>query len=119
MSAPFLLDNPEATKLFPPDTIARARKLLSKEFFPGGIGAYSDSRGAEGVRREVAAYIEKRDGFPSDPDVRIPFPNLLLPSLCLLLPNSTTGDAFSSNFITTVFTFPPVPLSSFLLKKIC
>eukprot|EP00884_Botryococcus_braunii_P023360 jgi/Botrbrau1/9708/Bobra.0388s0003.1 len=68
VNAPFLLDNPEATKLFPPDTIARARKLLSKEFFPGGVGAYSDSRGAEGVRREVAAYIQKRDGFPSDPD---------------------------------------------------
>lgn len=69
VSAPFLLDNPEAAKLFPPDVTARARKLLSKEFFPGGVGAYSDSRGAEGVRKEVAAYIEKRDGFPADPDV--------------------------------------------------
>ena len=35
-----------------------------------GVGAYSDSRGAEGVRKEVAAYIGKRDGYPADPDVR-------------------------------------------------
>ena len=27
------------------------------------------TRGSEGVRKEVAAYIEKRDGYPSSPDV--------------------------------------------------
>ena len=27
------------------------------------------ARGSEGVRKEVAAYIEKRDGYPSSPDV--------------------------------------------------
>jgi hypothetical protein len=69
VAAPFLLDDPQASKLFPKDALARAKQLLSKQFFPGGIGAYSDSRGAEGVRREIAAYIEKRDGVPSDPDV--------------------------------------------------
>ncbi len=26
-------------------------------------------RGSEGVRKEVAEYIEKRDGYPSSPDV--------------------------------------------------
>ena len=32
------------------------------------MGAYSDSRGAPGVRAEVAAFIERRDGVPSSPD---------------------------------------------------
>ena len=31
---------------------------------PGGVGAYSDSRGALGIRQEVAQFISKRDGTP-------------------------------------------------------
>ena len=27
-------------------------------------GAYSDSRGLPGIRKEVAEFIEKRDGYP-------------------------------------------------------
>ncbi|CAI5956621.1 unnamed protein product [Closterium sp. NIES-65] len=64
--APFLMENPETAKLFPADAIARAKKYLS--FTTGGIGAYSDSRGLAGIRKEVAEFIAKRDGFPSDPD---------------------------------------------------
>ncbi|CAI7789462.1 unnamed protein product [Closterium sp. NIES-54] len=64
--APFLMDNHETAKLFPEDAIARAKKYLS--FTTGGIGAYSDSRGLAGIRKEVAEFIAKRDGFPSDPD---------------------------------------------------
>ena len=36
---------------------------------PGGIGAYTDSRGAPGIRKEIADYLTQRDGFPSDPEV--------------------------------------------------
>ena len=36
---------------------------------PGGIGAYTDSRGAPGIRQEIADYLTERDGFPSDPEV--------------------------------------------------
>ena len=36
---------------------------------PGGIGAYTDSRGAPGIRQEIANYLTERDGFPSDPEV--------------------------------------------------
>lgn len=67
VAAPFLLDHPKVGELFPSDAIARARKLL--EAFKGGIGAYSDSKGNLSVRQEVADFIEKRDGFPSDPEV--------------------------------------------------
>ncbi|PHT89318.1 hypothetical protein T459_04431 [Capsicum annuum] len=32
------------------------------------LGAYSDSRGIPGVSKEVADFIERRDGYPSDPE---------------------------------------------------
>ena len=31
-------------------------------------GSYSDSAGIEIIRKHAAAYISKRDGFPSNPD---------------------------------------------------
>lgn len=62
--SPTLLDNPLVEKLFAPDAIKRARTLL--EWFKGGVGAYSDSRGNPRVREEVAKFIERRDGVPSD-----------------------------------------------------
>jgi glutamate--glyoxylate aminotransferase len=70
VAAPFLLDNPKVGELFPKDAIARARKVLS--LFKGGVGAYTDSRGSAGVRREVADFISKRDGYPSNPEVSPP-----------------------------------------------
>ncbi|XP_023545560.1 glutamate--glyoxylate aminotransferase 2-like [Cucurbita pepo subsp. pepo] len=65
--APFLLDDPNVEQLFPPDAIARAKHYLS--MIEGGLGAYSDSRGNPGVRKEVAEFIERRDGYPSDPEL--------------------------------------------------
>lgn len=47
------------------DAIDRARWLL-KEI--GSVGAYSQSAGVPAIRRSVAKYIEKRDGFPADPN---------------------------------------------------
>ena len=66
LAAPFLLDDPGVTTLFPVDAVSRARTLLS--YFAGGLGAYSDSRGAPGIRQEVADFIAARDGHPSSPD---------------------------------------------------
>ncbi len=68
IASPALLEHPEVGRLFPSDAIARAKQVLT--YFPGGMGAYSDSRGAEGVRKEIAEFISKRDGYPSDPNVR-------------------------------------------------
>ncbi|KAL9253202.1 Glutamate--glyoxylate aminotransferase 2-like protein [Drosera capensis] len=65
--APFLLDDPNVGFLFPADVIARAKHYLS--LTSGGLGAYSDSRGIPGVRKEVAEFIERRDGYPSDPEL--------------------------------------------------
>ncbi|KAF6137028.1 hypothetical protein GIB67_030792 [Kingdonia uniflora] len=65
--APFLLDDPNVGLVFPADVIARARHYLS--LTSGGLGAYSDSRGLPGIRKEVAEFIERRDGYPSDPEL--------------------------------------------------
>ncbi|XP_009105727.1 glutamate--glyoxylate aminotransferase 2 isoform X2 [Brassica rapa] len=65
--APFLLDNPNVGMIFPADAIARAKHYLS--LTSGGLGAYSDSRGLPGVRKEVAEFIQRRDGYPSDPEL--------------------------------------------------
>lgn len=65
--AHFMLSDPEFRKLFKPDVIERAEQIL--KMIPGGIGAYSDSRGALGIRQEVANYIAERDGVPApNPD---------------------------------------------------
>eukprot|EP00271_Cylindrocystis_brebissonii_P008817 TRINITY_DN23318_c0_g1_i1.p1 TRINITY_DN23318_c0_g1~~TRINITY_DN23318_c0_g1_i1.p1 ORF type:complete len:485 (-),score=121.74 TRINITY_DN23318_c0_g1_i1:638-2092(-) len=66
IQAPFLMDSPHVGLMFPPDAIARAKKYLA--LMPGGVGAYSDSRGVPGIRKEVAEFIERRDGFPSNPE---------------------------------------------------
>lgn len=65
-SAVQLLDHPEVTKLFPSDVIERARVFLAE--IPGGLGAYSDSAGALVLRKQIAAALEKRDGFPASSD---------------------------------------------------
>nr|XP_027220818.1 alanine aminotransferase 1-like [Penaeus vannamei] len=57
---PSLLDDPN----LPEDAKSRARHVL--EGCKGGsLGSYSDSAGIEIIRRHVAEYIERRDGFPS------------------------------------------------------
>ncbi|KAH6828041.1 alanine-2-oxoglutarate aminotransferase 2 [Perilla frutescens var. hirtella] len=65
--APFLLDDPNVGLIFPADAIAKAKNYLSMT--PGGLGSYSDSRGILGIRKEVAEFIERRDGYPSDPEL--------------------------------------------------
>ncbi|KAJ1287369.1 hypothetical protein BS78_02G004700 [Paspalum vaginatum] len=65
--APFLLDDPNVGLIFPADAIARAKHYLAMA--PGGLGAYSDSRGIPGIRKEVADFIQRRDGYPSDPEL--------------------------------------------------
>jgi len=65
--AHFMLKNPEFRKLFNEDVVERAEQIM--KMIPGGVGAYSDSRGALGIRQEVANYIAERDGVPTpNPD---------------------------------------------------
>lgn len=64
--APFLIDDPKVGELFPSDAIERAKTILS-HFGGRGLGAYTDSKGAPGIRDEIAEFIERRDGYPADP----------------------------------------------------
>ncbi|KAK6431816.1 alanine transaminase, partial [Oleoguttula sp. CCFEE 5521] len=47
------------------DVIVRAKTLLKDV---KSVGAYSQSQGAPGIRKSVAKFIEKRDGYPAEPD---------------------------------------------------
>ncbi|EEP76348.1 hypothetical protein UREG_01197 [Uncinocarpus reesii 1704] len=67
MEHPPLLEKEEALKSvfgYKQDAIDRA-KLLLKDV--QSVGAYSQSHGSPLVRRSVAKFLEKRDGFPADP----------------------------------------------------
>ncbi|KAJ5550099.1 hypothetical protein N7461_004797 [Penicillium sp. DV-2018c] len=64
---PLLLENPKALKEsfgYKQDVIDRAQALLANV---QSVGAYSHSQGAPGIRDSVAKFIEKRDGFPCNP----------------------------------------------------
>ncbi|KAF7728527.1 hypothetical protein EC973_005931 [Apophysomyces ossiformis] len=69
-----LCENPELlkaenretlSKLYPADAISRAELLLKNI---GSIGAYSHSKGIPAIRENVAKFIERRDGYPANPD---------------------------------------------------
>jgi len=66
MFAPFLMDHPNINAMYPPDAIARAKLYLSH--IKGGLGAYSDSKGNPYIRQEIADFISKSSGMPSDPN---------------------------------------------------
>lgn len=68
-----LVDNPRLLapehrenlqKLYTEEEISRAEELVKN--IPGGSGAYSDSQGVELIRKNVAKFIEDRDGYPCD-----------------------------------------------------
>eukprot|EP00049_Salpingoeca_infusionum_P018650 m.358163 g.358163 ORF g.358163 m.358163 type:complete len:505 (-) comp18065_c0_seq1:145-1659(-) len=65
-TCPSLMENPAVVDSMPADAVSRAKEYL--ENFPGGTGAYQDSRGNLFVRKQVAAFIEQRDGIPANPE---------------------------------------------------
>lgn len=56
----------QASHVFSPASVERAREL--REVLPSGTGAYSNSKGVEGLREIVAGFIERRDGHAADPE---------------------------------------------------
>jgi len=66
LMAPFLMDSPHASSLFPPDVIARAKTYL--KHIKGGLGAYTDSKGNPYIRQEIANFISAQSGMPSNPE---------------------------------------------------
>ena len=65
---PGLLENEEALKSafgYQDDVIARAKWLLKEV---RSVGAYSQSQGAPAIRESIAKFIERRDGYPANPE---------------------------------------------------
>ena len=60
------VDHPDVGRLFPRDAIARAKEMRAS-IGKGGTGAYTNSQGIADFRKDVAAYIENRDGHPAYP----------------------------------------------------
>lgn len=60
------VDHPEIHRLFPADVVRRAREMR-EAIGPAGTGAYSGSQGILQFRKDVAEFIEKRDGHPAYP----------------------------------------------------
>eukprot|EP00571_Detonula_confervacea_P008975 CAMPEP_0172330642 /NCGR_PEP_ID=MMETSP1058-20130122/61506_1 /TAXON_ID=83371 /ORGANISM="Detonula confervacea, Strain CCMP 353" /LENGTH=546 /DNA_ID=CAMNT_0013047867 /DNA_START=129 /DNA_END=1770 /DNA_ORIENTATION=- len=55
------IDHPNASRMFPEDAIGRARDM--KHALGGhGVGAYTHSKGVPQFRKDVAQFIEQRDG---------------------------------------------------------
>ncbi|ORX89659.1 PLP-dependent transferase [Basidiobolus meristosporus CBS 931.73] len=50
--------------LFPTDAVERAKTLV--DACGGSVGAYSHSQGIPHIRKNVAKFIEERDGYPAD-----------------------------------------------------
>ncbi|KAH3764649.1 alanine aminotransferase 2 [Pelomyxa schiedti] len=68
---PALMENAAVVSygVFPPDAIARAKRILDACGCPGGTGAYSHSKGLPMIREDVAKFITERDSCgPCDPD---------------------------------------------------
>ncbi|CAE7548700.1 gpt [Symbiodinium natans] len=66
MSNPSLIE--DAASLYPADVVARAKEYIGKN---PKFGAYSHSKGILHFRRQVANYIDRRDGAsvpPADPE---------------------------------------------------
>eukprot|EP00571_Detonula_confervacea_P015798 CAMPEP_0172299458 /NCGR_PEP_ID=MMETSP1058-20130122/1762_1 /TAXON_ID=83371 /ORGANISM="Detonula confervacea, Strain CCMP 353" /LENGTH=539 /DNA_ID=CAMNT_0013008913 /DNA_START=72 /DNA_END=1691 /DNA_ORIENTATION=+ len=55
------IDHPNASQMFPEDAIQRAREM-KKSLGGHGIGAYTNSKGVAQFRKDVAKFIEERDG---------------------------------------------------------
>ena len=66
-TCPELLNNTAVINSMPSDVVARAQKYLKS--VPSGTGAYSESKGIQVVRDEIATFITNRDGgIPANPD---------------------------------------------------
>eukprot|EP00566_Odontella_aurita_P012515 CAMPEP_0113546442 /NCGR_PEP_ID=MMETSP0015_2-20120614/11807_1 /TAXON_ID=2838 /ORGANISM="Odontella" /LENGTH=498 /DNA_ID=CAMNT_0000446895 /DNA_START=213 /DNA_END=1710 /DNA_ORIENTATION=+ /assembly_acc=CAM_ASM_000160 len=54
------VDHPKASEMFPADAVERAREI--KKALGGSTGAYTHSQGPLAFRKDITAFIEKRDG---------------------------------------------------------
>ena len=61
------VDHPDVARMFPEDAIARARAMRAA-IGAAGTGSYTNSQGIADFRRDVAVFIEARDGHAARVD---------------------------------------------------
>lgn len=112
-----LVDYPDlmASPILPEDAKARASGLLDEIV---STGSYSHSQGILSIRKHVAEFIERRDGFPANPN------HIFLTGgyarACLLTPafsaspgvQSVLGAIISSSKVGIMIPIPQYPLYS-------
>jgi alanine transaminase len=64
LPAEYGVDHPLVNSMFPADVISRA-KIIRETLGGAGTGAYTGSHGALGFRKDVANFIQERDGHPA------------------------------------------------------
>jgi alanine transaminase len=64
LPAEYGVDHPLVNSMFPADVISRA-KIIRETLGGAGTGAYTGSQGALGFRKDVANFIQERDGHPA------------------------------------------------------
>eukprot|EP01068_Selenidium_serpulae_P013986 Selendium_serpulae@DN6034_c0_g1_i5.p1 len=87
---PDLLEN----KDFPPDVVARAKRYLT---MTKSFGGYTHSKGLEGLRLDVGAWLERRDGYSAScEDI-------------YLTNGASSGVVFMLEALMTAIVNPPIP----------
>jgi len=105
------VDHPNASEMFPPDALERARELRDI-IGPSGTGAYTHSQGLLGIRQHVADFIKNRDGgYPSYPG-NIFLTNGASAAIAMVL-QGLIGDTSDSVMIP----IPQYPIYSALIAK--
>jgi len=66
-ACPSLMEFEGEKQTMPTDVIARAREYIA-DTSGNSVGCYTDSNGLKLCRKQIADFIELRDGFPCDPD---------------------------------------------------
>ena len=105
------VDNPKVYELFPKDVVERAKEY--REIIgPSGTGAYSHSQGVLGLRKHVADYISKRDGYKSYSG------NIFLTNGASTAISMVLQALLASNKDAVMIPIPQYPIYSALISKL-
>eukprot|EP00532_Pseudo-nitzschia_australis_P005090 CAMPEP_0168183356 /NCGR_PEP_ID=MMETSP0139_2-20121125/12494_1 /TAXON_ID=44445 /ORGANISM="Pseudo-nitzschia australis, Strain 10249 10 AB" /LENGTH=623 /DNA_ID=CAMNT_0008104569 /DNA_START=295 /DNA_END=2166 /DNA_ORIENTATION=- len=105
------VDHPNVYDMFPVDVVERAREY--REIIgPSGTGAYSHSQGILGLRKHIAEYIQKRDGYKSFPG------NIFLTNGASTAISMVLQGLLASNRDAVMIPIPQYPIYSALISKL-
>jgi len=105
------VDHPQVNQLFPEDVVKRAkeyRKLIGSS----GTGAYTHSQGILGFRKQVANFIQQRDGYRSYPG------NIFLTNGASSGIGMVLQGLLASNRDAIMIPIPQYPIYSALISKL-